>query len=69
MTDRDALMATVAELGADELRVLRLIADRLALGARQYGTLDLAADRRDLRREALAEAADLSIYLAMVLSR
>lgn len=69
MTDRDALLAVAAELGPDELRVLRLLADRLLLGRRQYGALDLGTDTRDLRREALAEAADLSIYISMILSK
>ena len=69
MTDHDALLVVVAELGADELRVLRLLADRLLLGARQYGALDLAGDRRDLRHEATQEALDLACYLAMRLVR
>ncbi|MCK6553322.1 hypothetical protein L6Q96_01850 [Candidatus Binatia bacterium] len=69
MTDRDALMATASELGPDELRVLRLLAARLALGRRQYGALDLDRDTRDFGVEAVAEAADLAIYLGMMLCR
>lgn len=63
-TDRATLAGLAAALGRDELRVLVLIAERLAAGQRTYGRLDLAADARDWRREALEEAADGLVYVA-----
>jgi hypothetical protein len=60
----DALISLAAELGKDEQRVLVAIAERLSMGAKQYGPLDLATDRRDWRREGFEEAADLAVYAA-----
>ena len=63
---REAPLASLSEvvprLGADELRVLALIASRLDLGRRLYGRLDVATDPRDWAREAGEEAADLLVY-------
>ncbi len=42
----------------------RKVAKRLALGAKQYGRLDVQGDRRDWRREAGEEALDCAVYLA-----
>jgi hypothetical protein len=55
----------VAELGADEVRVLLTLAKRLAMGQRCYGALDLAHDVRDWRRECLEELVDAAIYRAI----
>ena len=63
------LLATAEQLGRDELAVLQLIAERLVLGRRHYGTLRLAADRRDFADEALEEAADMAVYAAAGLLR
>jgi hypothetical protein len=60
----EQLVATAAELGADELRVLLLIATRLAAGRRYYGELHLATDRRDFRAEGAEELLDAVVYLA-----
>jgi hypothetical protein len=66
---RLALVDTIAgrctELGVDELRVLDRIAARLQVGRRQYGELHIARDGRDWTEEALQEALDLSVYLAI----
>jgi hypothetical protein len=51
-------------LGNDELRVLLYVADRLRMGATQYGRLDLATDARDWRVELGQEAADALVYAA-----
>lgn len=47
----------------DEEKVMESIRGRLELGYRQYGQLDLALDSRDLLKEAIEEAADMSVYL------
>lgn len=51
----------------DEQHILHLISDRLEHGRKQYGDLDLAADKRDWNQEALEEALDLAVYLACAL--
>ena len=61
---RRELAALAAGLGADELRVLALLATRVSVGQARYGRLDLRRDRRDLRREAVDELADACFYLA-----
>ena len=53
---------------ADEDRVIALILDRLELGHRTYGDLDVH-DGRDHVQEALEEALDGAIYLACALLR
>ena len=72
MTDAVSLnrLLTLARLlGADELAVLTLVADRLAQGQERYGLLDVATDRRCFRVEALEEAADGLVYVAVALMR
>jgi hypothetical protein len=61
---RERILAALAELGDDEAAVLALVAERLAMGRRVYGELQLATDRRDFREEALMELADGCVYLA-----
>lgn len=61
----DRLRALAAELGTDELRVLVLMAERLAKGRKRYGVLNLANDRRHFRSEAVEELLDAVAYLAM----
>jgi len=61
---RRELAMLAARLGADELRVLVLLATRVRVGQTRYGRLDLRRDRRDLRREAVDELADGLFYLA-----
>ena len=51
-------------LGDDELRVLSLIAERLAQGRATYGPLDIGGDYRDWRVELGYEAADALVYAA-----
>lgn len=63
------LAAIAEQLGPDERRVLVAIARRLALGARAYGPLDIAGDRRDWMREAAEEACDQAVYLACAVLR
>jgi hypothetical protein len=59
----------VGDLGPDEVRVVlhvaKHVADRLRLGARQYGALNIAADNRDWTHEANEELVDGTIYLAI----
>jgi len=64
---RAELAAVVDGLGADEVRTLLYLARRLEMGAKQYGVLDLAGDRRDWDDEARAETADLAVYATLAL--
>ena len=59
-----SLRATCAELGDDELRVVLLVAKRLAMGRKAYGPLDIKGDARDWQHEASEEALDCAVYLA-----
>jgi len=62
---RVELLEAAADLGADELRVLARIARRLAMGARQYGALDVVRDARDFDgKEAREEIEDSLVYFA-----
>jgi hypothetical protein len=62
---RAALRGIVCDLGLDEVRVLTRIAERLQMGARQYGRLYLALDPRAFRgKEAREELEDTLVYLA-----
>lgn len=64
--DHVARLAHLASrLGADELRVLLAIAERLTLGAVEYGALDIEHDTRNWRAEASAESLDRAVYLAI----
>jgi hypothetical protein len=65
----ERLVEICAELGADELGVLLLVAERLAKGRWRYGALNVATDGRDFRTEALEEAADGLVYVACALMR
>jgi len=65
----ERLVEICAELGADELRVLVLVAERLAKGRARYGALAVERDGRDFRTEALEEAADGLVYVACGLMR
>jgi len=59
-----ALLLAVRDLPDDELRVLTECADRLSVGLRQYGRLDLLHDARDYLRERHEEVLDGAIYEA-----
>ena len=68
-TPHDAALATLTdltcELGADEVRVLARIAERLKGGQTAYGPLHLETDRREFRlKEAREEVEDALVYLA-----
>jgi hypothetical protein len=66
LPDPRAALARLADLlGDDECRVLVYLAERLAEGARHYGRMDLANDRRDFARERAEELADALVYTAM----
>jgi hypothetical protein len=65
----DELAEIIRELGVDERRCLLAIARRLAQGARAYGPLDIAGDKRDWVKEAAEEACDQAVYLACAVLR
>lgn len=56
-------------LNTDELRLVVLVAERLAKGRRHYGPMNLATDRRNFTGEAVEELVDAAAYLAMQLLR
>lgn len=60
-----ALGVCLRGLERDALRVLGRIADRLRMGARLYGPLDIAHDKRDWAKEAGDELLDGCVYLAV----
>ena len=65
ITARRELDAVLDELGADEIRVLTRIAERLEMGSGVYGRLHLAGDRRAFRsHEAREEVEDALVYFA-----
>jgi hypothetical protein len=59
------LVVDVNGLEPDAIRVVERIIQRLLLGQKQYGPLDLATNPRDWRAEATEEFLDGAIYLAM----
>ena len=62
---RAALHGLASELGADEVRVLARIAERLRGGQETYGPLQLTTDTRMFRtQEAREEIEDALVYLA-----
>lgn len=61
---RARVVAVVEALGADELRVVLFVAERVRAGREVYGALDVANDGRDFRRERDEELADTIVYSA-----
>lgn len=59
---RDALLSYAQSLGDDEVRVLAMLAARLAMGQRQYGRLDVQRDNRVWAVELMEELADAAVY-------
>lgn len=60
------LLEMISQLGADERRVMLVLARRLLAGQAAYGRLDVGTDRRDFRRERALEIADLLLYSAFI---
>jgi hypothetical protein len=58
-------LPSLAGLQGDELDVVGLVVERLALGAGLYGQWVARADMRDLERESLDEELDDVVYRAM----
>lgn len=69
MTAREAIVAALDELEPDALEVLAVVAERLAMGRRTYGDLNITTDGRDYGGELLNEIADGLAYSAMALVR
>lgn len=59
------LVAHCAKLGHDEIAVLERVAERLVMGRRQYGDLNIASDSRAWDEEARQEILDGLVYLAV----
>ena len=62
-------MTCPSEPEGAEARVVRLVAERLAQGRREYGPLDPEGDRRDWLAEATEELLDAVVYLAAEMIR
>lgn len=58
------LQREIAECSPSELRALRVLMTKLKAGRAKYGSLDLAADRRNWLDEVRAEVKDAMWYLA-----
>jgi hypothetical protein len=58
------LVEISSKLGPDELKVLEIIARRLANGQVTYGLFDVDTDPRDFARETLEEVCDAAVYSA-----
>jgi hypothetical protein len=52
----------LVNFGADELRVIEVIVNRLASGQVTYGNLTVDEDERNFVQETIEEVADASIY-------
>lgn len=63
---RKRLDTMLDELEPDAVASIAYLADRLLVGQRCYGKLDLATDRRDWRKERTAEIGDLLVYTAFL---
>lgn len=59
------LFVDVHGLEPDAIRVVERVVERLRLGQKQYGPLDLATNPRDWKAEAAEELLDATAYLAM----
>ena len=59
------LCVLLVQLGSDERRVLAYVAERLLMGQRQYGILDIANDKRDWTKELGEEVLDAAVYAAL----
>lgn len=66
---RERVLVCMEQLGEDELEVLAEVAEGMAVGRSVYGELRIATDKRNMEREALAEARDGLVYTAVALIR
>ena len=64
---RSYIASMLEGLADDELRVAAKIIQRLALGRKCYGVLDIASDSRDFREEMLEEILDAQVYCAIAM--
>jgi hypothetical protein len=60
----DKIVDLLHEMGIAELRSMLYLAERLMLGQRTYGCLDLKTDPRNWKEEQKAEIGDLLVYFA-----
>ena len=67
--DLRRLLSLTAQLGADEMEALCLVAEGLVRGRGPYGEWREAEDRRDLIDEATEELRDHQVYVAFELLR
>lgn len=63
----DDIWDQLAKLDVDELRVIKSVAGRLATGKKQYGTLDIATDKRNWSKEIAEEILDQAVYASILL--
>ena len=62
--DRRWIASQLGAIGGDGIRVLVRIVERVRAGEVQYGSLDIAADKRDPRSEGCDELTDWFWYRA-----
>lgn len=63
------LFTALADLDCDELLVIATIAERAGMGSVQYGSLNLATDKRNFRKETAEELVDACFYSTCELIR
>lgn len=54
----------ISKLSRDEIRVLHVIAERLLVGMKSYGKLNLCRDKRNWCKESLEEMLDGAVYFS-----
>lgn len=62
-------LVELPQLSADELACIELVIHGIVRGREVYGSLDVATDARDMRREALEELRDTMTYSAAAMLR
>lgn len=61
----ERLHKSCSELEPQAIEVLAYIAERLVLGRKAYGDMNLETDERNMMKEVAAEAGDLVVYQVM----
>jgi len=63
----DGIAARLLLLSPDAIRGFERVLERMEKGEREYGPLDITADRRDWRLESIEELLDLCVYRGLSL--
>lgn len=69
MNDELDVFRRLRDVDPDAFRVVRVLAERVTGGVKQYGKLDLGKDARDANEETFSEVADALFYAGITLAR